>query len=317
MQQRPVVTVVAIIAAVALGGLALFALLNRGPDTGSLTGRTWQLAALAGETPAFRAVVPAEEQSRYTIDFAADGTFAALADCNTVSGTYELRGNDGMTLTLGASTLVACPDGSYGTIFAHELANVTTWAIANRELTLTTTDGGVGTFVEGSGIVASPSPSESPSESPSDSPSPSPSPTASPSPSPSPTPSPSPRRARRPQLHRPRQPHRPRARPRRQRRLRPRPRRRHPPKLRPRRRLLHRRRPPPRRRRRRHRRVATWSARPGSSRPSPHATQSTRASIPVDQRSKYTISFAADGTFSAAADCNTSSANGPRRPRAA
>ena len=193
MQQRSQVATVAIIAAVVIGALAVFAFLNRGPDTGALTGRTWQLAAITGQTPSFQGVFPPEEQTLYTLEFATDGTLAAKADCNAVAGTYELSGNDGMTITLGASTLVACPDGSYGTIFAHELANVTTWVIASAELTLTTADGGSGTFVEGSRIPVDPSPSASPSDSASPSataspsPSPSPSPTASPSPTPSPT----------------------------------------------------------------------------------------------------------------------------------
>ena len=151
MQQRSQLVTVAIIAAVAIGAIAVFALLGRGPDNGALTGKTWQLAAISGQTPAFQGVFPPEEQALYTVAFAADGTLAAKADCNAVAGTYELSGNDGITIALGASTLVACPDGSYGTIFAHELGNVTTWAVAGGELTLTTADGGTGTFVAGSG----------------------------------------------------------------------------------------------------------------------------------------------------------------------
>ena len=192
MQQRTPIVTIAVIAAIVIGGLALFAILGRGPDTSALTGRTWQLTAITGQTPAFQGVFPVEEQSLYTIEFATDGTFASRADCNALSGTYALSGSDGITISLGASTLVACPDGSYGTIFAHELANVTTWAIVGAELTLTTSDGGTGTFVEGTGTAVVPSPSASPttSSSPSTAPteSPSPAPTATPTPSPSPSP---------------------------------------------------------------------------------------------------------------------------------
>jgi heat shock protein HslJ len=199
MQQRPVAVVIGVVVAVVIGGLALFAILGRGPDTGTLTGSTWQLVAITGQTPAFQGVIPAEDQTRYTIKFATDGTFSARADCNALAGTYSLRGKDGITITPGPSTLVACPDGSYGDIFAHELAKVTTWVIAGGQLTLTTADGGTGTFVAGSGAPvvptsASPSTSPSPPASPSPSPSasPSPTPTASPSPTPSAAPSPSP-----------------------------------------------------------------------------------------------------------------------------
>jgi heat shock protein HslJ len=197
MQQRPqALTIALIVVAVGVGGLLLFAFLNRGPDTGTLTGRTWQLAAITGETPAFQGVVPTEDQPRYTIAFADDGTFAARADCNTMAGTYELRGDDGMTITPGPSTLVACPDGSYGSLFAHALGQVTIWVIQNDELTLTTADGGTGTFVEGSGEIpvetASPSATPTPSPTPSPTPTPTPSPTPTPTPSPTPTPTPSP-----------------------------------------------------------------------------------------------------------------------------
>ena len=191
-QQRSQLVTVAIIAAVAIGAIAIFVWLGRGPDSGALTGKTWQLTAITGQTPSFQGVFPPEEQALYTVEFASDGSMAARADCNAVTGTYELSGDDGITITLGASTLVACPDGSYGTIFAHELGNVTTWAIASAELTLTTADGGAGTFVEGSGTAGVPSPSAAPSDSASPSASASPTPSATASPTPSATASPTP-----------------------------------------------------------------------------------------------------------------------------
>jgi heat shock protein HslJ len=202
MEQQRTPNNVAAIAGIGLAvvlGIVLLALLTgRNPDTSGLVGRTWQLAAITGQTPAFQGVLPPEEQPRYTVAFAADNTFSARADCNTVAGTYALSGPDGITITPGPSTLVACPDGSYGSLFAHALGTVTTWVIAESELTLTTSDGGTGTFVEGTGEIPTdtPSPSESPSptESPTPSltPSPTASPTASPTPSASPSPSPTP-----------------------------------------------------------------------------------------------------------------------------
>ena len=291
--------IVAIIAAVAIGALAFFAFLDRGPDSGALTGKTWQLAAITGQTPAFQGVFPPEEQTLYTIEFATDGTLVAKADCNAVAGTYELSGDDGMTITLGASTLVACPDGSYGTIFAHELGNVTTWAVASAELTLTTADGGTGTFVEGSGTAVVPSPSASSSASAS------------------------------PPARRPQSPPDPSARPRPDARADGKPdaspdgqpdaRGTHAPRQR---RPTH-----PRRRRRRHRRAAPTASPTPAPTPSPTppptagedlvgtawqlADITTRdpvhqGVIPVEERSKYTLSFAARADSSAPiADCNT------------
>jgi heat shock protein HslJ len=303
MQKRPQTAIVAVIViGVIVAGLLLF--LNRGTDTGSLTGRTWQLASITGQTPAFQGVIPAAEQPLYTIAFGTDGTFAARADCNSLAGTYMLERSDGITITPGPSTLVACPDGSYGSLFAHALATVTTWAIAGADLTLTTADGGTGTFVDAADAPVVPtatastppssSPSASPSAEPSDepSPSPTPSPTASPSPTPTaeptatPTASPTPPTSAAPTAT-------PTAAP-----------------------------------------TATPTAAPTEAptpaptptpTPTPSATPSpggdlvgtswqlasftTRdpvagADVPADQRAKYTPSFAAGGTFSATADCN-------------
>ena len=104
-QQRPQAIILALLS-VGIGALLVYAFLNRGPDAGALTGPTWQLASITGQTPAYQGVVPAAEQSRYTIAFADDGTFNAKADCNSVAGTYELDRRDGITITLGPSTLV-------------------------------------------------------------------------------------------------------------------------------------------------------------------------------------------------------------------
>src|SRR3954463_3713975 len=189
MQQRQGSTNLALVGALIGGGLLLmFLLLNRGSGASALAGPTWQLAAITGQAPAFQGVVPPEDQGRYTIAFGDDGTFAARADCNALTGTYETTGRDAVTIVPGPSTLVACPDGSYGSLFAHALAKVTTWAIDAGELTLTTSDGGTGTFVAGSGAVTTPT--EAPVESPT--PTASPSPTPTPTPTPSPTPSPTP-----------------------------------------------------------------------------------------------------------------------------
>ena len=150
MQQRSPVVIAAIAVVAVVGAILLVTFLNRGPDSGALTGKVWQLSAITESVPAFQGVIPAAEQPLYTVEFETDGSLSARADCNQLAGDYELSGNDGMTITLGASTLVACPDGSYGSIFAHGLGTVTTWVIANDELTLTTAEGGTGTFVVGS-----------------------------------------------------------------------------------------------------------------------------------------------------------------------
>src|SRR6187397_1946732 len=98
MEQQRSQSIIIAVLGVAIGALLLFAFLNRGPDAGALTGPTWQLAAITGQAPAYQGVVPAAEQSRYTIAFADDGSFLAKADCNAVAGTYELDRRDGITI---------------------------------------------------------------------------------------------------------------------------------------------------------------------------------------------------------------------------
>ena len=49
-------------------------------------------------------VVPAEAMVNYTITFNDDGTFAAKADCNQVSGTYTIEDNSVLTIVPGPST---------------------------------------------------------------------------------------------------------------------------------------------------------------------------------------------------------------------
>ena len=126
-----------------------------GSDTDALTGKDWWLSAITGKTPAFQGVIPAAEQSLYTIHFGTDGKFVGKADCNAIAGTYTTNGKDRITITPGVSTLVACPEGSYGSLFVHGLEQVTTWAVADKQLTLTTNDGGTATFDIGSGAGAS------------------------------------------------------------------------------------------------------------------------------------------------------------------
>ena len=119
-----------------------------------LTGKTWLLTAVTEQVPAFQGVVPAEEQGKYTITFATDGTFGAQADCNQVNGTYTVASGNAIQIELGASTLAFCPDGDLGVLFTNALATAQTYAISGSNLTLTRDDGGTLQFT--AGTAASP-----------------------------------------------------------------------------------------------------------------------------------------------------------------
>jgi heat shock protein HslJ len=119
-----------------------------------LLGKTWKLTGITETTPAFQGVVPEADQTNYTIEFRADGTFNAKADCNQVGGTFEVHRGDGqvdiglepgggsMSILPGPSPLAACPPGSMGDLYVLGLGNLSSFAIEGGQLTLTLRDGG-------------------------------------------------------------------------------------------------------------------------------------------------------------------------------
>ena len=113
---------------------------------GDLTGKTWMLTAITEKVPAFQGVVPDADQANYTIEFKSDGTFTAKADCNQMSGTYTTTSTGGLTIVLGPSTLVACPEGSLAPQYVTGLGNAASYAVANGQLTITLKDEGTLVF---------------------------------------------------------------------------------------------------------------------------------------------------------------------------
>jgi len=102
----------------------------------------WQLTAITSKVPDFVGQVPEANQPNYTIVFAADGTFSAKADCNTVKGSYVAGANGSLTLTPDPTTIVQCPEGSLSDLYLIALSKTASQAIANSQLTITLTDGG-------------------------------------------------------------------------------------------------------------------------------------------------------------------------------
>ena len=102
-----------------------------GSSSGSsgLTGKTWHLTAITEKVPAFQGVIPAADQSKYAITFKDDGTFAATADCNQVTGAYKTSGSNGLTITPGASTMAFCGEASFGTQFVEGLSKAASYTV--------------------------------------------------------------------------------------------------------------------------------------------------------------------------------------------
>ena len=169
-------------AAVAIAAAGLVAGCGGSSD---LEGKQWLLTTVTERLPSFQGVVPAGEQWKYTITFNKDGTYLATADCNQVFGTFKTSGSN-LTINPGASTLVACPDGSYGALFANALPRAETYSVTNDVLTIGLQDGGTLAFVVATGTPppATPTPTAVPT--------PTPEPTATPTPTAAPTPTPAP-----------------------------------------------------------------------------------------------------------------------------
>lgn len=115
------------------------------PEVG-LIGRAWQLTAVTLVNPPFQGAVPSAQQASYTIEFRADGTFTARADCNTVNGSYTAAdpnaSSGSLSIVPGPSSVVACPEGSYGDLYVISISSAASYAIANSQLVITLSDAG-------------------------------------------------------------------------------------------------------------------------------------------------------------------------------
>ena len=164
-------------------------------SSSDLEGRQWLLTAVTEKLPAFQGVVPAGEQWKYTVTFNKDGTYHADADCNQVStGRSKRAGRVPADQPASSSTLIACPAGSYGALFANALPRAETYSVTNDVLTIGLQDGGTLAFVVATGTPppATPTPTAVPvaTAAPTATPTPKPTPTPTSAPTPTPTPKP-------------------------------------------------------------------------------------------------------------------------------
>jgi para-nitrobenzyl esterase len=107
-------------------------------SAGELAGTSWRLAELQTGPSAER---PADT-SRYTMQFAADGSVALQLDCNRATGGWRSPGRGQLSFTPLAMTRAMCPPGSFDTRIAGELGEVRSYALVGDRLTLTREGGG-------------------------------------------------------------------------------------------------------------------------------------------------------------------------------
>jgi heat shock protein HslJ len=125
--------------------LALGALLVGCAQSGtSLTGNTWEWTASTTTSPASHSVVPVP--ANYTIEFKPNQTFDAKADCNQVSGTWASTSGDGLTITLGPSTLAECGPDSLSSTYLEGLGKTSLYVLGEDNLVLHQGDEGTMTF---------------------------------------------------------------------------------------------------------------------------------------------------------------------------
>ncbi|MBE2224324.1 MAG: META domain-containing protein [Anaerolineae bacterium] len=73
------------------------------------------------------------DPQNYVVIFQPDGSVQVKADCNNAAGTYTTSG-DSLTISFGAVTLAACPDGSRSEQFLMLLSSAAKYTIADLQL---------------------------------------------------------------------------------------------------------------------------------------------------------------------------------------
>jgi heat shock protein HslJ len=74
----------------------------------AITNIVWQWTSVTSQTT--KETTTVADPQNYTITFRDDGTLTGKADCNTFTGTYSQA--SGFDITIGASTMAACAEGS-------------------------------------------------------------------------------------------------------------------------------------------------------------------------------------------------------------
>lgn len=105
---------------------------------GEITGIQWQWTQLTETEPAGQSMVLGPEN--YVLVLNANGSANIKADCNMVKRTYTLEGTSLTFGPLGASTLVACSEGSLGQQFLDLLGEGGTVSLENDRLVLELND---------------------------------------------------------------------------------------------------------------------------------------------------------------------------------
>ena len=139
MKRTLIAALAAGVAVVALAGC------GSGGEPSPIVGILWKWNGSLQVNPHQLSAVP--NPDNYLITFAEGNVFQAKADCNQLTGSYEL-GETNLTITPGPTTQAHCGEHSLATEFVNQLSQVTSWSIKENELELGLKGGGAMYFRE-------------------------------------------------------------------------------------------------------------------------------------------------------------------------
>jgi heat shock protein HslJ len=99
-----------------------------------IVGPTWELQEFLGGDGE---VVAPDDPTRYTVTLNEDGTANLVADCNQVNATYTLEEPE-LSFELGASTLVACEEGSFSDRYLLLMGNAVSYVMDDGDMVIAT-----------------------------------------------------------------------------------------------------------------------------------------------------------------------------------
>jgi len=103
------------------------------PDITELTGQVWQLQEIQYNDGK---LLTAEPPENYTLEFLADGSIVAKADCNQAIGSFSTTDSREIEIGPLATTSAACPPGSIGDDYVQGLNNVAIYFFQDGNLFL-------------------------------------------------------------------------------------------------------------------------------------------------------------------------------------
>jgi heat shock protein HslJ len=129
----------------------------------SLTGVNWQWVSIVDPAAGTTAV---NDPTRYTILFNTDGSASIKADCNQVGATYTADGSS-ISITLGPTTLAACPEDSRDQQYLAALGNAAVYFFQEGDLLIDlAADGGTMRFTGGDATAPVATPEATPQSTP-------------------------------------------------------------------------------------------------------------------------------------------------------